>query len=279
MGAKLFTPNVGKNFGESFLATVDRERKLKQQQDQFNKDMAFKNRQLGLIDIYRTELLADQDAQEKRLQARFEFDKEQANKTKPFTGDRYENISTGVIGTEEFKGQKVNKIYDKLEQKEFQVPSFIDATKIDKDKTPKEPKLSDAGAEGLAYLKSPVFTKGSGKTTYELTNEEISNNFSGSINAVKKDILDSRTSSWFDTIVRQYGRMPTADELDREIVKHAGGEGFPATLTDADVGKLRRFVGYLEDAEGGIKKIEGRLKPQPPKDEDNGILGLNFLGL
>jgi len=260
MGFKLFSPNVSKNFGESFNATVDRERKLKQQQDQFNQDMAFRNRQLGLIDIYRTELLADQDAQEKRLQARFEFDKEQANKTKPFTGDRYENISTGVIGTEEFKGQKVNKIYDKLEQKEFQVPSFIDATKTDKDKTPKEPKLSDASSKGLAWLKDPVFVKDAGMKGGEMQSigiapDVIANKFSESVNALKKDLLDSRTTSWFDTIVSKWGRIPTGLELAREISKHAGS----GTLTDTDVGKLRRFAEYLKGVDPGMDKIQREL--------------------
>ena len=58
-----------KNFGESFNATVDRERKLKQQQDQFNQQMAFRNRQLGLLNIYR------QDT-EKRLQAAQDINKQ-----------------------------------------------------------------------------------------------------------------------------------------------------------------------------------------------------------
>jgi hypothetical protein len=55
--AKLFSPNVSKNFGEAFLSTVDRERKLRQQQQQFDQEMSFRNRQLNFLNAYREGLL------------------------------------------------------------------------------------------------------------------------------------------------------------------------------------------------------------------------------
>jgi len=85
--------------------------------------------------------------------------------------------------------------------------------------------------------------------------------------------LGSRASNWFDNIVRDFGRIPTADELDKQIVKHT--EEFK-TLSDSDAGELRRFVGLLEDAKNGIKKIEDFIKPKKAKEtkeEGGGFLG------
>ena len=65
--AKLFSPRVGQNFGEAFLSTLDRERKLNQQQQQFQQQMAFRNRQLNFINIYRDNLIEQNRVQEERL--------------------------------------------------------------------------------------------------------------------------------------------------------------------------------------------------------------------
>ena len=51
--AKLFSPRVSQNFGEAFLSTIDRERKLRQQQQQFQQDQAFRNRQLDFLQTFR----------------------------------------------------------------------------------------------------------------------------------------------------------------------------------------------------------------------------------
>lgn len=47
--AKLFNPgNFSQQFGESFIRTLEMERKMRQDQEQFNRKMQFENRQLGL---------------------------------------------------------------------------------------------------------------------------------------------------------------------------------------------------------------------------------------
>ena len=193
MGFKLFSPNVGKNFGEAFNATVDRERKLKQQQDQFNQDMAFRNRQLGLLNIYR------QDT-EKRLQAAQDINKQvteygitsqyqevpkgigdvnldrsfdpvltpsgtsggdlnkqfegalnpfdpnkrytPAQETPKLSEDRYETVSSGVIGE---GGSKVNIIRDKHTNEEFEVPVHITPEKIKDSGDPNPQKWANFG--------------------------------------------------------------------------------------------------------------------------------------
>ena len=178
MGAKLFTPNVGKNFGEAFLSTIDRERKLRQDQDQFNQAQAFRERQLDFLNVYRNSLTEQAKAQEERLQNQLDYNVSQGyapvqeglvpgrknqrtgefdthlptttgkevkglfgadigegnfvrkdlipQAPEEFTGDRYETISSNVKGTGKFQGQKVNKIYDKKEKREFQEPVILD---------------------------------------------------------------------------------------------------------------------------------------------------------
>ena len=88
------------NFGEAFLSTIDRERKLRQDQDQFNQAQAFRERQLDFLNVYRNSLTEQAKAQEERLQAQFEFNKEQANKPappKPITETSLEPLFGGKV--------------------------------------------------------------------------------------------------------------------------------------------------------------------------------------
>jgi hypothetical protein len=118
----------------------------------------------------------------------------------------------------------------------------------------KEPKLTEAGARGLANLKSPNFIKDSGgKGTY-MTPDEVQNSLSMNIQSLAKDILSSRSNNWFFNIVKQWGRIPTSEELDAEIVKHYQTD---KTISSKEVEELNKLSEYLEDASDGIKKYQG----------------------
>lgn len=299
------------HFGETLLTVIQNERDRRLRLEEFNREMGWRNRQLNFTAKYQEGLLERGQQQEDRLREqnianligsgfrtggqlgrenirtgerdiqepafelfgeKFGFPPQQA--PEPFTGDRYETISNNVVGTGKFKGQKVNLAYDKKEQEQVQFPVHIDPNKD----TTKDPKLTQSASDGLAFLKDPVYNVvGQDKG---LTADEISNKFTKSINALKKDVLGSRATVWFDTMVREFGRMPTSDELDREIVKHGEGKEFAATLTDVEIGQLRRLSGYLEDAETGIKRTQKKLKEMRtlPK-ESGGLLGIGVLGL
>lgn len=127
--AKLFSPQVGANFGETFISTVNSERKLRQQQQQFNQDLQFRNRQLDFLNIYRQGLLAEGEKRSDISQDRLDFDIDQSKIPTEFTGDRFEPISSGVEGTGEFKGQKVNIVFDKKKKERFEVPVFVSPDK------------------------------------------------------------------------------------------------------------------------------------------------------
>jgi len=294
-------------FGENFLKVIENERLRKQQREEFNREMSWRNRQLNLMDKYKTGLLEQGQQQEYRLGEQLKLDALQSGfglvpekqpgrenirtgeyetesrsgtilptidigknlytypepQAPDLSGDRYETIETNVVGTGEYTGQKVNRYRDKFTNKEYQRPVYIKPEKTTTTTTTggKDPKLSEAGSKGLAWLKNPIFRRDlpgliEGKVkSIDLRPEEIANKFSESINALKKDVLGSRATNWFDNIVREFGRIPTADELDRQIVKHATEH---KTITDTEVGQLNRLVQYLEDAETGINKIQKR---------------------
>jgi len=54
---KLFSPRVSQNFTEAFLSTVDRLAKEKQQRDEFNQRLQFRNRQLDFLNVYRESII------------------------------------------------------------------------------------------------------------------------------------------------------------------------------------------------------------------------------
>jgi len=90
----------------------------------------------------------------------------------PFTGDRYETIASNVVGTGDYKGQKVNKVWDKQKQVETQIPVFREPDKSPEDKTPKTPYTNqiklDASEDRLAELKK---VRNSGGETYSYYDE------------------------------------------------------------------------------------------------------------
>lgn len=59
--AKLLSKQGIQNFSESFLSTIDRERKLAQNREQFQQQMAFRNRQLDFLSVYRQSLIEQGD--------------------------------------------------------------------------------------------------------------------------------------------------------------------------------------------------------------------------
>ena len=159
MGFKLFSPNVSKNFGESFNATVDRERKLKQQQDQFNKDMAFRNRQLGLLNIYRESSVGiDQgnlDARNREQDFR-----EIPKPISPTEQARTRPLGGGIVEERYFEDAQGNETITGYE-------SLISPDRSggkDKDKTP----LYDLSGSGKAFNEYREFEK-----TAERTEEGI----------------------------------------------------------------------------------------------------------
>ena len=78
------------NFNEAFLSTMDRERKLKEQREQFDREMGFRRRQLDLLDAYRQKQV---EVSEGHLEAReesnllnreiFEWEKNKPVETEP----------------------------------------------------------------------------------------------------------------------------------------------------------------------------------------------------
>ena len=59
--------------GDNFLKVIENERDRKLRRDEFNRELAFRNRQLNFLDNYRQGILADQETQEKRRQSEQEF--------------------------------------------------------------------------------------------------------------------------------------------------------------------------------------------------------------
>ena len=148
------------NFGEAFLSTMARERKLKQEQEQFNQQMSFRSRQLKFLNNYREGLLADQDAQEKRLQTRLDFDIEQSKITKPIEQARTKPLGGGIIEERFFKDAQGNETITGYE-------SLISPDRSggkDKDKTP----LYDLSGSGKVFNEYKEFEK-----TAERTEEGI----------------------------------------------------------------------------------------------------------
>jgi len=285
--------------GENFLAVIENWKKEKRDKEMFEKEMQFKHRQMNLLNTYREGIIENQRVQQERLQNQFEAD----------LSNQYLPSDKGTRGIDLNKRFGVDVfnpkgIYSNIQPTtpdpvkganiEFK-PGIghlevktVDGKPVDYNllkgistggsgsgsgtTTTKDPKLSQSASDGLAFLKDPVYNVvGSDKS---LTADEVAFKFSKSINALKKDLLGSRTTVWFDTIVKKFGRIPTSDELDKEIVKHAEGKEFTATLTDTEVGELRRLSGYLENAETGIKRTQNKIKEMRTPQEEGKFLGI-----
>jgi len=277
-------------FGEGFVKTLESERKRKKEEDQFNQDMAFKYRQQNLMNIHyqqQEKRLQESEAREKDLQElgiRSQYQEISPEPNMPLLpiimggvagGERNKNFDALKPFQEgkfyapkqaegktnfEFKSKYnpqrgINEIFWVDKNNPDVEPKYYGDEKPDKgsgdgqnNRGDKEPKLTEAGATGLANLKSPNFIE---NNTY-MTPEKAKNVFQRSLQALTKDVLSSRASNWFYNISEKWGRVPTADELDKEIVKHY--EGKNKTLTVFDVAQLNRLVEYLETAEEGINK-------------------------
>ena len=61
-------------FGDNFLKVIENERDRKQRRNEFNNEMAFRNRQLNFLNNYRQGILADQRTQAELSQNQFEAD-------------------------------------------------------------------------------------------------------------------------------------------------------------------------------------------------------------
>ncbi len=280
---------TGSQFDEFFINAFQFQQTLNEKRNQRVQDINFRLRELTLLSDYQQDvedrLLESQNIRKQEELGRYvrqEFTETPEGQTpdvtvfgqgltSPVIEPKQEGIERTITDYSSGEGI-IYGITDSGEKKRLGKAKPITEGK---DKTTKEPKLTESASDGLAFLKNPVFQKGQGGNLFELTNDEISNKFSESINALKKDVLGARASNWFDNIVREFGRIPTADELDKQIIKHA--EEFK-TLTDTEVGQLNRLVEYLEGAESGIKRIQDRLKPVTEK-EDNGLLGIGAFGL
>ena len=241
------------NFGEQFLSVIQNIKKERAEKEQFEKEMRYKFRQQNLMNTYYKGILENQVTDNILAREKFEYDKTLVPETKPVKGASIE-FKEG-IGHVEVKTEDGRPV-------DYNMLKGIGSTGSGSGSgttTTKEPKLTEAGSNGLAYLKDPIFTTTTGKDLYNKTDEQVANEFSRAINAIQKDVLGSRATNWFENITRQYGRVPTSTELDSEIIKHASGEGFTATLSDVEVGQLNRLSEYLEDVEPGIKKIQKRL--------------------
>ena len=107
MGAKLFSPNVGKNFGEAFLSTIDRERKLRQDQQQFNQSMAFKERQLNFLDAYRNSLVGVQQGNLDARNREQDF-REIPPPSKPITETSLEPLFGGMVEVKREDGKVID---------------------------------------------------------------------------------------------------------------------------------------------------------------------------
>ncbi len=157
--AKLFSPRVGQNFGEAFLSTIDRERKLRQQQLQFQQDQAFRNRQLDFLNVYREGILANQDAQEKRLIDQGKAGLIEAGFTPIGQIEGRKNIRTDKFESTTPEGDITSVPTTKLFGQEFTPPP---------PETPKELQTTGArvGKDGFIYRWNPNTKK------YEKTNLE-----------------------------------------------------------------------------------------------------------
>ena len=266
-------------FGEQFVKTLESDRKRKKEEDQFNQDMAYKYRQQNLMmGLYQQRQDLD------REQSFVDVKKDDVyNKIGVPEGKYHTSLIDNVINAYNKTGEKITpKKFSKLEPlyggmletqyQEGQEEPLSYGTLYKPEKGieggqgggGKEPKLTEAGATGLANLKSPNLVE---NNTY-MTPEKAKNVFQRSLQALTKDVLGSRASNWFYNISERWGRVPTADELDKEIVKHY--EGKNKTLTDVDVEQLNRLVEYLETAEEGIKKYrtyEDKIKKLSEKND------------
>ena len=277
------------DFDEFFMNAFQFQQSLNEKRETRMQDINFKLRELTLLEDYRADVedrlsksqgIRKDEGRERLYRSGFTDTPEgqtpdvniyDQGLTSPIVEQKQSTTTGARVGADGFI-HRWNP--DKQEYFKTNLKAPVDGTGSGSGSTTtKDPKLTQSASDGLAFLKDPVFQKSLGGDLIDLTNDEVSNKFSRSINALKKDVLGARATNWFDNIVRKFGRMPTADELDKEILKHGEGRDFEATLTDAEVGQLNRLVEYLENAESGIKRIEERLKPVTEPEKGGGFLG------
>ena len=277
-------------FGESFLKTLQSERERMRKEQEFNQEMSFRTRQMNLMNsIYQQRQDLDV-AQENRARELDEYEIRENYQEIPNSFTGVGSLPLGMLAGGQ-SGEQLNKPFDNVlnpfEKGKFYLPkqdpqkqgtltnfrigddgnvwgwnpntNEFERTNLkapEKDvKNPKqteggdeEPKLSESGAKGLANIKNPNFVRDSKYMTPDEAKQHLSQN----LQSLTKDLLGSRASNWFYNIVNAWGRVPTGDELDREILKHAEGEN--KTLTPVEVEQLNRLSEYLDDASEGLKR-------------------------
>lgn len=171
--------NFNQGFGESFNQTISELRRLREQREQFDQEMGFRERQLGLekqrieqtgryydqldlarkFDIYQN-LYPSQEGQPGAMtggdiEKQFGVDIYNPEQEKGFFSpykpetpsmpdNLWEDVTSGVKGTGDYLGQKVNILRNRLSNEERQVPVYI------------EPKESGSGGDGGSTGNKPV---------------------------------------------------------------------------------------------------------------------------
>jgi len=270
--------NFNQGFGESFNQTISELRRLREQREQFDQEMGFRERQLGLENKKIEQTSRYYDYLDKNL----ELDKEQSVGTMLGQGFNLdiESPEFNLYGKgfdypkpeppkpiEQFLGSQVrNGIQEYMygyPQEGDDVITKIDRTTIPNsilnpktsgdggEKPYKEGELTEAGAKSLAFFTNPTANLGGGflgigGTSKEEAQQMLDHNFS----IFAKDILSSDTYRY----IKNY--LDIEGYLDPETLKmNAINDAKQNRLTDKQINEVVTFLNYYDTAYDGIKQI------------------------
>lgn len=272
--------DVGKfigGFGESFVKTLQTERERAQRQQQFNQEMAFKTRQMNLMNsIYQQR----QDLDVKQ----FEYKRDQPFETK--SGDIYPTqggqpnfnmppLWQMPVAPEKkpepkpsllrsgweggffsdyfgFKDEGGKEIITSIQRRN---PATQTGSGGGKDKPYDEGKLSEAGAKALGFFTQPNPSSGFLGIIGGDSKKEIKAKIADNIATLSKDIMKSDTYKYIQNLFNTMGY------IDPETLQlNAINDANKGIITEQQANEIATFLNYYDTMYDGIQELEEFIK-------------------
>ena len=280
------------NFGEAFLSSIEQQRRLQQQQEQFDEQMGFRERQSDLTEVYRQGLFAQNQEQEARLREGQKIDLIKGgftpvqegfspdDMTKQGGGHYFPTLDVGgnLYKYPEQEAPKQNWELTTLKKNGKDVRHWInknDPTQepipIDEvwhaptgtgggDKETKLPALTEKyQVDAFNRLKNPESTQkapeGVDPTLWMIMGGGKQYNSDSDFGIVANKLLDAPTVQLLDKYIKNMGGYPTPEQLVEHITEQYG----KGKIKKNQIDKLENFMDFYSQFQGNMS--------QPPREE------------
>ena len=262
-------------FNEAFLSTLDRERKLREQREQFDREMGFRRRQLDLLDAYRQEQIAinkghlearQQEGVGRLLERGFTPDVESPEVElfgKGFDYPKFEPEPTTQAETFYEGGNLLERKFIERDGEkittDINLLKGLTSTSTGKGTgTPsiKEDKLVEFELQSLNALQNPSLTKivkdeKGDEIEVPMTSDEMRVYLEDNFNVVANNYLSSEAMNWLSQYIKQRGWIPSATEI-----KEAANRD--EDLTDFAAGQLANYLRIHRKIYPGLIKLQSQ---------------------